>query len=148
MSGADTLRPGAWAGVLLSLPPVPGEGSAGSPTGACRCVLRGPLIPSSPFQTVTDFAVALVKAWLHQGMLVGLAAFHTHSLSFKSAREIPAVLKTHIHSFPPLPFLFFTFLGLCKPHSLLDPFPFLLSPFSLPTAVVTSYDDSRNDPMG
>lgn len=130
MSGAGTLWPGAWAGVLLPSTPVPGEGSTGSPTGSCCRVLQGPLFLPSPFQTVTNFAVTLVKAWLRQGMLVGLAGFHTHSLSFKSAREIPAVLKTHICSFPPLPFLFFTFLGLWKPRSLLDPFPFLLSPFS------------------
>ena len=151
MSGTGTLWPGClgWGAALFGSPPAPGEGRTGSPTGSRPCVLQGPLIPPSPFQTMTGFVVTLVKAWLDQGTVVGLAGFHTHSLSFKSAKEIPEVLKTHIRSFFSLPFLFsFSFLGLQKCRSLLFSFPFLLLPLSLPTVVVTSSDDSRNDPMG
>lgn len=111
VSRASTLQPGSpgWGAALLSSPPAPGEGSTGSPAGSHPRVLQGPLIPPSPFQTATNSVVCL-----DQGTLVGLAGFHTHSLSFKSAREIPVVLKTHIRFF--FPFLsFFFFLSLvCK----------------------------------
>lgn len=60
------------------------------------------------------FVVALVKARLDQGTPVGLAGFDTPSQSFKSAREIPAVLKTHRMLFFSPYFLFFFFSGVCK----------------------------------
>lgn len=95
------------------------------------------------------FVVALVKARLDQGTPVGLAGFDTPSQSFKSAREIPVVLKTHrMLFFSPSFLFFFPFRRLQKPPTLLFSFPFLLSPLSLPTVVVTSSADSRNDPMG
>lgn len=92
-----------------------------APAGCC-CVcshsstrlLQGPLILLSLSPTVTNFVLALVKALLDQGTLVDLAGFHTRCLSFKSARKIPMFLKTHIHFFFPLSFLFFFFLLVCK----------------------------------